>query len=714
MLPLSITQITAEYKRAISLQAKGQNELALAIYSQILEIKPNIAEVHFQVGKIFYIGNKFSKSVFHFNIAITLKPNEIAIWEQYIPSLLCNIDLGTIKKAIKILKKTDIDKHTSVIFQNRLLSKANGSSVSIGNLNKSALNSIQSSILNHDYKKANVLAKALYDQNSNSPIVFELLARTFLGLGHLDEARKYFNISIKLDPTFFNALNNLGKLELKEKNYSAAISLFKSAVVIAPKASSGIYNLANAMSLNMQISDAQDLLKKALLLNLKGGNLNMLLGELSVRTGYYKDAEKYYKTAFKQEQKSADLYIKVGDIFNNASQSNTALKYYNLAQEIEPDNALIFKLKANVYREIGDFNKTLEQINKAISIEPNNIDFLMFYVNSKKIENTDLVIEKMIALFEKKSTVKSDKINLGFAITKALEDSKQFDRVFPFLKSANDNMNLNFPYDVNSAVSENDETIKYFKDFKLDNYSGMGYNDAHPIFICGMPRSGTTLVEQIISSHSSVTGAGEIGYTNIAIARTIGTKEKKLMSLSKVQPKHLEKIGSDIWTYLTHHYPGTSHITDKSIMTYKRMGLLKAAMPNCKFIIVRRDPRDNLLSIYRNRFVDNTHLYAYNLENLGTYYKQFLRIMDFWRNKMPDGFIEINYEDLINDPETHAQKLINYCNLDWENECLEFYKSERQVKTLSILQVRQPIYKSSVKAWERYEQDLQPLFKAIE
>ena len=135
MLSLSITQIAAQYKRAISLQTKGQNELALAIYSQILEIKPNIAEVHFQVGRIFYAANKFSKSVFHFNIAIKLKPNEIAIWEQYIPSLLCNIDLGTIKKAIKILKKTDIDKHTSVVFQNRLLSKANGSSVSIGNFN---------------------------------------------------------------------------------------------------------------------------------------------------------------------------------------------------------------------------------------------------------------------------------------------------------------------------------------------------------------------------------------------------------------------------------------------------------------------------------------------------------------------------------------------------------------------------------------------------
>ena len=714
MPPLPTTQITAEYKRAISLQTKGQNELALAIYSQILEIKPDIAEVHFQVGKIFYIANKFSKSVFHFNIAISLKPNEIAIWEQYIPSLLCNIDLGAIKKAIKILKKSDIDKHTSVIFQNKLLSKENGFSVSIGNLNKSTLNSIQSAILNHDYKKANVLAKALYKKNLNSPIVLELLARTYLELEQLDEARKYFKIAIKLDRTFFNAYNNLGKLELNINNYITAISLFKSALVIAPKASAGIYNLANAMSFNMQISDAQDLLKKALSLHLKGGHLNMLLGELSVRTGYYKDSEKYYETAFKREQKSAESYIKAGNVYYKATQSNTALKYYNLAQEIEPSNALIFKLKANVYREVGNFSKALEQINKAITIEPENVDFLMFYVGSKKIECTDLVIEKMITLFDRKSTTKDDRITLGFAITKALEDSKQFDRVFPYLKSANDDMHSNFPYDVNTDENEIDETIKYFENFKLDDYSGMGHSEAHPIFICGMPRSGTTLVEQIISSHSSVTGAGEVGHSNVAIGRTIGTKEKKLISLSQVQPEDLETIGSDIWTYLTHHYPGTSHITDKSITTYKRMGLLKAAMPNCKFIIVRREPRDNLLSIYRNRFLDNTHLYAYNLQNLGTYYKQFLRIMDFWRNKMPEGFIEINYEDLINDPKTHAQKLINYCNLDWEDKCLEFYKSNRQVKTLSILQVRQPIYKSSVKAWERYEQDLQPLFKAIE
>ena len=713
MPPLSIPQITTEYKRAISLQSEGQNEAALAIYSQILDVKPNISEVHFQIGRIFYSVNKFTKSVFHFDIAIALKPSQIEIWNQYIPSLLCNIDPNAIKKAIKILKKSNIDNHTSVIFQNRLLNKANGSAPSIGRIDKSALNVIQTLILKHDYEQANTLAKSLYQQNLNSPVASELLARTYLKLEQQDEAHKYFNIAIKIDPKFFNALNNLGTLELEKANYTTAIEYFKLALVAAPKATSGIYNLANAMSYNMQIADAQDLIKKSLQLRLTGGKLYMLLGELALRTGLYRDAEKHYEIACKREQKTVGLYISIGNIFSKAGQSKTALKYYDLAQEIEPDNGLISKLKASVYREIGDFDKTLEQINKAISLDPNNADFLMFYVNSKKVEKNDLVIEKMIALHSKKITSESDRITLGFAITKALEDSKQFDKVFPYLKSANDSMHSIFPYNVNTAVVENNEVIKYFNEFKLSNYHGMGHSEACPIFICGLPRSGTTLVEQIISSHSSVTGAGEVGHANVAIGRTIGTKEKKFISLSEIQPEHLNKIGSDIWKYLTHHYPGKPHITDKSIMTYRRMGLLKAAMPNCKFIIVRRDPCDNLLSIYRNRFVDNTHLYAYNLEDLGAYYKQFVRIIDFWRNKMPEGFMEINYEDLINNPETYARTLIDYCKLDWEDKCLEFYKSKRQVKTLSTLQVRQPIYKSSIKTWKRYEQDLQPLFKAI-
>lgn len=713
MPPVPASQITAKYKQALALQSKGQNEPALAIYSQILDSKPDIAEVHFQVGRIFYAGNKFEKSIFHFDIAIQLKPNEPAIWTEYIPSLLCNIDPDAIKKAATRLKKSTMDKRLVIPLQNKLLNTGDGSIVPIGNLNKSALNAVQSAILNKNHGQANALAKALYTQHPKNAVVAELLARTYLNLGQMNEARTHFKIATSLDPTFFNAFDNFGKAELDAKNYGAAVKQYKSAVVAAPHSVSAICSLADSIYYLGQAADAQSILKNAKKLRLKGGKFDLLLGELSIRLGNYEEAEAHYKTGIKREKATTALYIGIGNTYNNAEQLHTSLKYYDLAQTLDPDNATIFSHKAATYRELGDFDKALECINKAIALEPNNPAYLASYVASKKITEDDPVIDKLIALHGDTTAANEERINLGFAITKALEDSKQYDRVFPFLKGANDDMHARFPYDVKDAVQENDGLIEYFRDFRLANFNGMGHSDANPIFICGMPRSGTTLVEQIISSHSKVTGAGEVGHTTSAIARTMQTSDGKEIGLDHLEPKHLQKIGSDYWKYLTHHYSGTSHITDKSIMTYKRMGLLKAAMPNCKFIVVRRDPRDNLLSIYRNQFVDGTHLYAYDLANLGAYYKQFIRIMDFWREKMPEGFMEINYEDLIDDPETHARALIDYCDLDWEDECLEFYKSKRQVKTLSIMQVRQPIYKSSVKAWQRYEDDLKPLFEAL-
>jgi tetratricopeptide (TPR) repeat protein len=713
MPPVPVSQITAKYKQALALQSKGQNESALAIYSQILEAKPDIAEVHFQVGRIFFAGNKFEKSVFHFDIALQLKPNEPAIWDQYISSLLCNADPEPIKNAAKRLKKTTMGKHVVIALQNKLLNTANGSIVPIGNLNKSALSAVQSAILAQDYVQANALATTLFQQNPKNAVVAELLARTYINLNQLDDARKYFKIATTLDPMFFNAFNNFGHAELEAKNYAVAAALFRSAVIAAPHAVSGLNNLADAMYFNGQVSDAQALIKNAKKLHLKGGKLDLLLAEMFVRTGYYEDAQKSYRIGIKREKPSARLYFEIGDIFNAAEQLRIALEYYDLALTLDSDNPEIIFHQAVAYRELGEFDATLERISYAIKLAPDNPHFLAFYANSKKVDANDPAIEQMIKMHSEKNTADEARISLGFAISKSLEDSKQYDRVFSFLKSANDDMHALFPYDVKTAERETDEFIEYFQNFKLADFAGMGHSEAHPIFVCGMPRSGTTLVEQIISSHSEVIGAGEVGYTNSAIAREIQVDSENVIPLAQINSGQLEKIGADIWKFLTHRYPGSSHITDKSIMTYKRMGLLKAAMPNCKFIVVRRDPKDNLLSIYRNRFKDNTHLYAYDLADLGASYKQFVRTIDFWRAQMPEGFMEIQYEDLIDDPEKHARALINYCDLEWQDDCLNFHKSKRQVKTLSVMQVRQPIYKSSVKAWQRYEEDLKPLFEAL-
>ena len=706
-------QVTALYKQALALQSKGQSEQALGIYSQILNSKNDIAEVHFQVGRIFFAGNHFEKSVFHLNIAASIKPNEAAVWNEYIPSLLCNIDPIAIKKAAILLKKSSLNNQDKIRLQNRLLNNSNGSIVSIGTLNKLSLDQIQQAIVSRDFVLANTLAKTFYNKNQTHPISAELLARTHFNLEQYAQARKYFKLAITMSPTFFDAHNNLGQLEMIEENYPEAIDQFKQALIIAPHAVSCIYNLADALARLGQASIGVKILTHAKSLHLKGGKIDFLLGELHARAGKYDISQKHFKTAIKKEKYPAVLLSKIGDIYNNMEQLKFALRYYQQSQKHDPSNHNIYYRIATALRQIGEFDDALENIQAALKIAPKNAGYLSFYTSTKNVEASDPIIDQMIELLNAPETTVQDRTDLGFGITKALEDSKQHNRVFQYLKRANDNMHIQYPYDINEFISEIDTVTEYFKDFDLNKYKGMGDPNAQPIFVCGMPRSGTTLVEQIISSHSEVIGAGEVGITSVIEKEVLERKDKSLMTLADVGDPELRMLGEKIWRHLTHHFPGGSYISDKSIQTYKRMGILKAAMPNCKIIVVRRDPRDNLLSIYRNKFRDGTHLYAYDLPDLGAYYNQFVRIVDFWRQKIPNQFMEIQYEDLINAPEKNARALIDFCNLDWQDDCLNFHKSKRQVKTLSVLQVRQPIYKSSVKAWQRYEDQLQPLFDTL-
>ena len=144
------------------------------------------------------------------------------------------------------------------------------------------------------------------------------------------------------------------------------------------------------------------------------------------------------------------------------------------------------------------------------------------------------------------------------------------------------------------------------------------------------------------------------------------------------------------------------------------MGLLKHAIPSARFIVVRRDPRDLLYSIYKNLFSEDTHRYAYDMEDLAAYYATFLKILDFWRDRVPGGFHEVHYEDLVADPEVQTRALVAAAGLDWEDGCLDFHKAKGPVKTLSVQQVRQPIYRSSAQAWRHYEAELAPLVAALE
>ncbi|MGX9355740.1 sulfotransferase family protein [Roseobacteraceae bacterium S113] len=300
-----------------------------------------------------------------------------------------------------------------------------------------------------------------------------------------------------------------------------------------------------------------------------------------------------------------------------------------------------------------------------------------------------------------------DKSQLGYALAKAHEDLGHYDQVFSYLDPANQIRNDQHPYPASSRKAYLEDVLQAADEASVRR---IGTSTQAPIFVIGTPRSGTTLVERIIAAHPQVKAGGEVGQGYFLHAVTM-RESGKTRPLASAEAQDLDRFGA----YYMRSAQETAQtndlrITDKSIQNYIIMGWLAAAFPNARFIVVRRDPRDVALSIYKNYFAPNTHTYAQKLENIAFMMKLFDQAISHWSSRIDVS--EVNYDVLTNDPEQESKKLIAAAGLEWDDACSRFYENKQTVSTLSLAQVRQPIYKSSSGAWKRYERELQPFIDA--
>lgn len=366
--------------------------------------------------------------------------------------------------------------------------------------------------------------------------------------------------------------------------------------------------------------------------------------------------------------------------------------------------------KALYLQQIGRFDASEKLFRRLLKKHPNEAELYRMFAATIRFAPGDPLIGAMRRLARHPKLSAQGRMHIHYALAKAMEDTRQSDKVFPHLHRANAEQAALWPDDI---AARRDEWRKV-----VDAQSGLApvseSAGTQPglIFVTGLPRSGTTLAEQIIASHSQAHAGGEMA-TALRTAYTsfgAGPEMKTLAALPQTElarfAKRLEQQNR------ARAQSDAAWLTDKSIMVFLIYGLLHATLPNARFIVVHRDPRDIALSIYKNHFRGGTHRYANDLATIADTIKAFRRIIAHWRDTLPDRLTEIRYEDLVSDPDTQSRRLISAAGLGWEDQCLSFHENTGTVKTLSLHQVRQPIYQSSAAAWRRYESELQPFFDA--
>ena len=371
---------------------------------------------------------------------------------------------------------------------------------------------------------------------------------------------------------------------------------------------------------------------------------------------------------------------------------------------------------------MGEISEAEEQFLKATT-NPNldtrvNAHYSLIQLVKVKPDNSSL--HALLSITNNRQDLKALSPNkleyLYFALGKCYDDIGEWTKAFKYFTEGCRLKRQRITYNSAEQIQFTQKLIDCFTQQTIEHLQTFANPSTLPIFIVGMPRSGSTLVEQILSEHSQVYGAGELKYLNNLIQRPIKNPLNTLCypeNILHLSPETGHAITDNYVANLRHHSPEAIRITDKMPYNFIAIGLIHALLPNAKIIHMKRNPMDTCLSCYTKLFTEG-QLYSYDLTELGQYYQCYEHIMNHWRRILPsDAWLEIEYELMVNNLETEAQRLIEFCDLAWEPACLTFYQSKRQVRTASFIQVRQPIYTSSVERWYRYEQELAPLIQIL-
>ena len=441
------------------------------------------------------------------------------------------------------------------------------------------------------------------------------------------------------------------------------------------------------------------------------------LAAICARSGRRHEADKLWKQALAISPRFLEAQMNLAESFQQAGQFEQAINAY---RRVISENGQVFTaryLLANLLKSQGKFSEASDQYQQVMTQKPDYTQAHFSYSSIHKYQHKgDPHIGLMLELLQKDGLTSESRTQLAFALAKAFEDIGDYPQSFDYLKTGNDLRAKEFHYQIDGDRELIQSIITSFNREAMSRVQIRPQSSKKPIFIVGMPRSGTSLVEKIIASHSDVYGAGELDYIfSLGTRLFFGESRNFQFGPLETYPQELfEQFGKSYLDQIELLDDKHSRLTDKMPFNMMMIGLIKIALPNAKIIHCVRDAKDTCLSIYKQNFTTGNYRFAYDLKAVAQFHKQYQRLMGHWQQLLPGEIYDVSYEALTHEPAVEIRKLLEACDLEWQEDCLSFDKSAGVVKTASAFQARQPMYTSSVKLWEKYQEFLQPLLLELD
>ncbi len=664
----------------------GKSQLAIELFGRSIEAAPQNAEVHFNLGSVLKNLGNLEQAGEAFAEAVELRPDYAE----------AHNNLGAVLHALMRPHDAIACFAKAVAFKPEYVMahfNLGGALEQVGRHEDAAASFRRAISLKPEFAEAH-----------------RCLGEIMMRLHRDEEALAALKTAVSLAPQNAQSQNNLGAVQQRLGLLDDAVQSFTTALSIDPHYANANNNLGAAMQRLGRLDDAIDCYRRALAAKPDYPEAQNNLGAALRDSGHLEQAVQCFRKALEKEPEYAEAYNNLGATLQDLGRVESAMECFQAALSIcSTYGDAQFNLSGALKR-LGRLDEAAESYRKTITLDPDNAEaHRLLSMIQERVED-DEAIAAMEGLYSQAGVSDEQKMHLAFGLSKAYEAKKQYGKVFPYLRAANSIRRRSYEYSIADDKDHLGRIKEVFSARFFERLGNGGCTDRTPIFILGMPRSGTTLVEQILASHSQVFGAGEL---------------PDLENLVEDQCQHrfpervLEWGGEELW-HLGARYVGrvrrhsttATYITDKLPANFLFLGLIKAILPNASVIHCMRDPMDNCYSIYKHYFT-GLKKYTNDLEELGRYYTYYADLMDHWRETIPEFFFDLQYEELVRDQESLTRELLDFCGLPWEPACLSFHETKRDVATASAVQVRRPMNSDSVQLWKHYENELQPLLRIL-